>query len=80
MVVALSAFVGGAGLFCGAVFELGVVLALSFSSVRCKVLVASILTGCCSVWPLMGVVGHEEFGGESASFASSSPFNTPRGA
>ena len=80
MVVALSAFVGGVGFFCGAVFELGVVLALSFSSVRCKVLVASILIGRCSVWPLRGVVGREEFGGESASFALSNPSNTPRDA
>ena len=80
VVVALLTFVEGVGSFCGAVFELGVVFALSFSSVCGKVLATSISSGFCSDWPLRRVVGHEEFDGESASFALSNPANTPLGA
>ena len=77
VVVALSTFVEDVGSFCGAVFELGVVFALSFSSVCGKVLATSISSGCCSDWPLRRVVGREEFDGESASFSLSNPATTP---
>ena len=80
VVAALSTFSEDVGTFCGALFELGVVFALSFSSVCGKVLATSIPSGCCSDWPLRGLVGHEEFDGESASLAMSSPANKPLGA
>ena len=76
VVVASLTFVEVVRSFCGAVFELGVVFTLSFSSVCGKVLATSISSGCCSDWPLRRVVGREEFDGESASFALSNPANT----
>ena len=52
-------------LFCGAVLEFGVVVALSFLSMSGRVLVASVLAGCCSGWLFRDVVGRGEdfFGG-----------------
>ena len=80
VVVASLTFVEVVRSFCGAVFELGVVVTLSFTSVCSKVLSTSISSDCCSDWPLGGVVGREGFGGESASFSLSNPATTPLGA
>ena len=54
-------------LFCGAVFEFGVVVALSFSSTPDRVLVALVLAGCCSGWPFWDVVGRGEDSGGGLS-------------
>ena len=80
VVVASSTFAKSVRSFCGAVFELGVVVTLSFTSVCRKVLMTSSSSGCCLDWPLGGVVGREGFGGESASFSLSNPATTPLGA
>ena len=80
VVVALSMFAEDVGSFCGAVFELGVVFALSFSSVCGKVLTTPISSDCCSDWPLGRVVGRGELDGESAFFSLTNLATTSLGA
>ena len=68
MDVALLALTGRGGFFPGAVLEFDVAVALSFSSMSGRVLVASVLAGCCSGWLFWDVVGQGEDSGGGDGF------------
>ena len=56
MDVAMLALTGRDGCFCGVALQFGVVVVLPFLSMSGRILLASVLAGCCSGWLFRDVV------------------------